>query len=235
MALQQFDTGRPVKFRDGTDFFRVPGLTRKEAVSPGLSDQELVERARDRGDVAALEELVRRHRDAAYRVALRICLNSADAEDVAQEALVRAWRSLHSFRGDAAFSTWLYRIVTNLALNAVTRRREQPTDNPPEPIGPELDPAGRVQQRERLGAVLAALAELPPEQRACWVLREVEGLSYDELGEVLELTLPAVKGKLFRARAHLAEALARYDRADESEAPAKVDPATHDNSPARNP
>lgn len=178
-----------------------------------------MERARDRGDVAALEELVRRHRDAAYRIALRICLNSADAEDVAQEALVRAWRSLQSFRGDAAFSTWLYRIVTNLALNAVSRRREQPTDEPPEPPGPELDPAGRVQQRERLDAVLSALGDLPAEQRACWVLREVEGLSYEELAEVLDLTLSAVKGKLFRARTHLSEALARYDRSDQGDQP----------------
>jgi RNA polymerase sigma-70 factor, ECF subfamily len=108
------------------------------------SDQELVARARDSDELAAFEELVRRHRDTAYRVALRVCLNPADAEDIAQEALVRAWRSLGSFRSDAAFSTWLYRIVTNVALSTVARRREHATADPPEPAGPDLDPAGAV-------------------------------------------------------------------------------------------
>ncbi|HWH33460.1 MAG TPA: sigma-70 family RNA polymerase sigma factor [Egibacteraceae bacterium] len=179
-------------------------------------------RARDRGDGAALEELIRRHRDAAYRIALRICLNGADAEDVAQEAFVRVWRSLGRFRADSAFSTWLYRIVTNLALNTVTRRREQPAELAESQFPAELDPASRVQQRERLAALGAALASLTPEQRACWVLREVEGLSYEELAEVLELTLASVKGRLFRARAELAAALARYD-APEGDAEAEPD------------
>lgn len=168
-------------------------------------------RARDRGDHAALETLLRRHRDAAYRVALRICLNPADAEDVAQEAFVRAWRALPRFRADSAFSTWLYRIVTNVALNTVTRRREQPAELVETEGRAELDPAERVEHRERLAALHAALGTLTPEQRACWVLREVEGLSYEELGEVLDLTPAAVKGRLFRARADLAAALARYD------------------------
>jgi RNA polymerase sigma-70 factor, ECF subfamily len=179
------------------------------------SDQELVARARDGGELAAFEELVRRHRDTAYRVALRVCLNPADAEDIAQEALVRAWRSLGRFRADAAFSTWLYRIVTNVALSTVTRRREHATGDPLEPVGPDLDPAGTVQTRERLGAVLAALRELTPEQRACYVLREVEGLTYDELAEVLGTSVQAVKSRLFRARTELARALARYDASGE--------------------
>jgi RNA polymerase sigma-70 factor, ECF subfamily len=181
-------------------------------------DAELVARARDRGDTAALEELVRRHRDTAYRVALRICLDASEAEDIAQEGLVRAWRSLQRFRGDAAFSTWLYRIVTNLALNAISRRREQPTSELPEPPGPDLDPAGRVADRERLTVALAALADLTAEQRACYVLREVEGLGYAEIGAVLGLSLAAVKGRLFRARAELAAALLRYDRSGEEDA-----------------
>lgn len=155
---------------------------------------------------------MRRHRDTAYRVALRICLNPADAEDAAQEALVRAWRALPGFRGDAAFSTWLYRIVTNVALSTVKRRREQPTGELPEPAGPDLDPATTAEGRERLAAAGAALAALTPEQRACWVLREVEGLAYDELADVLGLTLPAVKSRLFRARSEITAALERYER-----------------------
>ncbi len=177
-------------------------------------DAELVARARDGEDLAAFEELVRRHRDAAYRVALRICRNGADAEDVTQEALVRAWRSLGAFRGDARFSTWLYRIVTNLALNRVTRRREDATAEVPEPPGgSELDPALRAEAGERLEVVVEALDALTPDQRACLVLREVEGLSYEELADVLDTTVQAVKGRLFRARSEIAAVLARYDDA----------------------
>lgn len=179
-----------------------------------LEDTELVRRAVGRSDVAAFEELVRRHREAAHRVALRICLSSADAEDVAQEAFVRAWRGLASFREDAAFSTWLYRIVTNLSLNLVTRRREQATGDIPEQFLAELDPAGRVQDAERLQLALGTLGALPAEQRACWVLREVEGLGYEEIAAVLDITVPAVKGRLFRARSAIAETLARYDEAE---------------------
>jgi RNA polymerase sigma-70 factor, ECF subfamily len=173
-------------------------------------DAELVARARD-GDVAAFEELVRRHRDVAYRVALRICRRPAAAEDVAQDALVRAWRALSEFRGDARFSTWLYRIVTNLALNEVTRRREVGSE-PPEQAAPAVDdPAARTEEGDRLGTVLDALDALTPDQRACLVLREVEQLSYEEIAEVLDVTVPAVKGRLFRARQELASALADYD------------------------
>ena len=195
-----------------------------------ISDDELVVRARDRGDGAALDELLRRHRDTAYRVALRICLDPAEAEDIAQESLVRAWRSLSRFRGDAAFATWLYRITTNTALKRTGRRRDVTMAELPEAPGPDLDPATRVVQRERLAVATAALASLTAEQRACWVLREMEGLSYEQLSEVLGLTLPAVKGRLFRARAELTAALARYDRGG----PTK-DAVTDDNSTTATP
>lgn len=179
-------------------------------VSP--SDRELVARARA-DDPAAFEELVRRHRDRIYRVALRVCRHPADAEDVTQEAIVRAWRALGTFRGEAAFTTWLYRIVTNLALNRVSRRREHATERIPEPAGPgeALDPARRAEDRERLDAALAALDTLTAEQRACYVLRELEGLSYDELAEVLDISVASVKGRLYRARQDLVAALERYD------------------------
>lgn len=183
------------------------------SVMTDLDDAALVARARDDDDVAAFEELVHRHRDRAYRVALRITRHPGDAEDIAQEALVRAWRGLPDFRGDARFSTWLFRIVTNLALNRVARRREHASDEVPEPAEPTLDPAARTEDAERLGAALAALETLTPDQRACYVLREIEGLSYDELAEVLGISVASVKGRLFRARQELTAALARYDAA----------------------
>lgn len=173
-------------------------------------DDELVRAALD-DDVAAFEELVRRHRDAAYRVALRICRDRADAEDVTQEAIVRAWRSLDGFRGDARFSTWLYRIVTNLALNRVTRRRERPTDAIAEGASSSTDPAARTVDAERFDQAVRALDQLTAEQRACFVLCEIEGLSYEEAAHVLGVGVPAVKGRLFRARQDLGAHLARYD------------------------
>ncbi|MBW3665062.1 MAG: sigma-70 family RNA polymerase sigma factor [Actinobacteria bacterium] len=182
-----------------------------------LDDAELVVRARDGEDVAAFEELVHRHRDRAYRVALRITRHPGDAEDVAQEALVRAWRSLPRFRGDARFSTWLYRIVTNLALNRVDRRRGVTAEIPDTAVRSD-DPAVRTEDAERLSAALAALERLSAEQRACYVLREMEGLSYEELAEVLDTSVAAVKSRLFRARQELTAALARYDAVGQEEA-----------------
>lgn len=182
------------------------------AVTLEPTDAELVARAQA-DDAAAFEELVRRHRERIYRVALRVCRHPADAEDVTQDAIVRAWRALGGFRGDASFTTWLYRIVTNLALNRVTRRREHAAERVPEPpgAGAALDPARRAEDRERLDAALAALGTLTAEQRACYVLREVEGLSYEELAEVLDISVASVKGRLYRARQDLVAALDRYD------------------------
>ena len=161
-------------------------------------DRVLVQAARA-GDVDAFAALVRRHQDAVYRVALRVLGSRSDAEDAAQDTFVQAWRGLERFRGDSAVSTWLYRIVTNRCLNLLAARR------PTEPLhwdAPSVDddPAHVAEQRERFTAVTAAVGSLPAEQRVALVLREVEGLSYDEIADVLELSLPAVKGRIHRAR-----------------------------------
>lgn len=178
------------------------------AVAP--PEAALVERAQ-RGDVTAFEELVRRHHGRVRAVALRVTNDAADADDCTQEAFLRAWRALPSFRLDAAFSTWLYRIVTNVALNLVTRRRERPRDDVPEVVDVTDAPEARSVGRERLDVVVRAMDELTPEQRAVFVLRDVEGLSYDDVAGALDITLPAVKSRLFRARQEIAAALARYD------------------------
>jgi RNA polymerase sigma-70 factor (ECF subfamily) len=167
------------------------------------------------GDQYAFERLVQAYDQGVLRLAFNLLRSSEDASDVYQEAFLRVYKNLHTFRFDCSFHTWLYRIVTNVALSTVTRRREHATGDPLEPVGPDLDPAGTVQTRERLGAVLAALRELTPEQRACYVLREVEGLTYDELAEVFGTSVQAVKSRLFRARTELARALARYDASGE--------------------
>jgi len=166
----------------------------------GVDDRVLADTARA-GDVEAFAVLVRRHQAAVYRVALRILGSTSDAEDAVQEAFVQAWRGLARFRGESAVSTWLYRIVTNRCLNVLAARR------PTEPLDFEVpaadgDPALIAEHHERFAAVARVVGALPAEQRAALVLRDFEGLSYDEVGEVLGVSLAAVKGS--RGRIHRA-------------------------------
>jgi RNA polymerase sigma-70 factor, ECF subfamily len=163
-----------------------------------VADRVLVDAARA-GDVEAFEVLVRRHQGGVYRVAVRLLGSDADAQDATQETFVRAWRGLGRFRGESAVSTWLYRIVTNRCLNVIVARR------PAESLDPALpsvgsDPAAIAEQRERFAAVAREVASLPPEQRAALVLRDFEGLSYEEVAAALEVSVAAVKGRIHRAR-----------------------------------
>jgi len=168
-----------------------------------LADDVHLVRAARAGDEKAFEELVRRHQLPAYRVSLRMLGSRQDAEDAAQEALVQAWRALASFRGQSSFSTWLYRIVTNRCLTVLRARRPQETLDE-EQRDPAAEPPERVEALDRFRELKTGIRELTPDQRAVLVLREFEGLSYVEIGEVLELSEPAVKGRLHRARLDLA-------------------------------
>jgi RNA polymerase sigma-70 factor (ECF subfamily) len=179
------------------------------AGAPGDADAVLVRRVQD-GDVEAFGRLVARHQDRVYRVALRLLGNPADAQDAAQEALVRAWQGLSRFRGQSAFSTWLYRIVTNTALNHV---RGRPADLPlPEgmPAGAVHLPEQVVERKGRRSALTRAIASLPVEQRAPLVLHELEGFSYEEVGRILGTSVPSVKGRIFRARRTLQVTLVEW-------------------------
>ncbi len=163
-----------------------------------VDDRILVQAACD-GDLDAFETLVRRHRGAMYRVALRMLGSDADAQDATQDAFVRAWRSLRRFRGESAVGTWLYRIVTRRCLDVIAARR--PTEELPElQLAGGEQPDEALERREGLRAVTRAVAALPGEQRAALVLREFEGLSYQQVAEVLGTTVPAVKGRIHRAR-----------------------------------
>jgi RNA polymerase sigma-70 factor, ECF subfamily len=166
-------------------------------------DLELVERARE-GDADAFEELVRLHTPQLYRLLTRMLGSATTAEDVAQECFVRAWRALPSFRGEASFSTWLYRIAVNEGnrfLARESRRELLPFDDVlldvPD-LGAqtaELAEAGELRERlERL------LSELPAHYRAAVVLRDVEGFSNEEAAELLELDLRNFKSRLHRGR-----------------------------------
>jgi RNA polymerase sigma-70 factor (ECF subfamily) len=173
------------------------------------SDPELVRVTLD-GDLRAFERLVERHRDVVVRVAARI-VGDDDAEDVAQDAFLRAYHRLERWRGEGPFRTWLLGIAHNSAVDAVTARRLDavPMDGTTDeiPDAAERTPAARLESVERLRRLDVKLKGLPPRHRAVLVLRDIEGLSYDEIAEVTDMPLGSVKARLHRARAQFVDAL----------------------------
>lgn len=175
------------------------------------ADREWV-RLAQQGDHAAYGAIVRRHQDRIYRHLLHLTGSREEALELAQEVFIKAWEALPSWRPDAQIHTWLYRIASNLALDVLRRRKvvqfvpladdyDAPADSP----GPEA----QLRAKQDLLALDAALARLTPEQRAIVLLREVEGLSYEEIAASLGIDEGTVKSRLARARAALA---AVYDR-----------------------
>jgi RNA polymerase sigma-70 factor (ECF subfamily) len=174
---------------------------------PAVSDSYLVARARD-GYLDAYELLVQRHSAMAYRVALRLCGDHYDAQDIAQEAFIAAWQNLDRFRADSSFSTWLYQIVTRRSLNKVSRGRVADLVNLlDETADPDTEPDARAERNQAVDAVTDALATLPFPQRTVIVLHHFEGLSYAEVAKVTGSSVPAVRSHLFRARRTLGKTL----------------------------
>jgi RNA polymerase sigma-70 factor (ECF subfamily) len=172
------------------------------------TDADLVSRAQA-GRLDAFEELVRRHRLATYRVALRMLGDDSDAEDATQDAFVQAWRNLGGFRSDAAFSTWMYRVVTNRCLNMLrARRRTEPL--PDDREAPASRPDRIAEARWQVEDLKLAILRLTPEQRAPLVLRELQGCSYEEIAATLDLSISAVKSRLHRARLELLAAMGAW-------------------------
>jgi RNA polymerase sigma-70 factor (ECF subfamily) len=165
-------------------------------------------RAAQLGDLYAFEELVRRHRTRVYRVAVRMLASPADAEDAAQDAFLQCWSALPGFRAESSFPTWLVQIVINRCLNMLRSRRAEPLEERHEARAVRLTEV--VEARAELKALQVALGGLPPEQRAPLVLRELEGLSYEEIASVLEVTVSAVKGRIHRARLGLVVAMRQW-------------------------
>lgn len=155
-----------------------------------------------------LDELVREHLDAVYRVAFSVVRDSALAEDVAQDAILKAWRALPTFRGDSSLRSWVLRITHNTAISTLRKRREELRDPAmlPEQESRSSTEAEAVQHLS-IDAFEEALDQLDELSRSIIVLREVEGLSYDEIAEMLNVPLPTVKTRLLRGRRVLASAL----------------------------
>jgi RNA polymerase sigma-70 factor, ECF subfamily len=166
------------------------------------------------GEVAAFEELVRTHQHRVYGVALRMLGNRAEAEEIAQEVFLRAHRTLADFRGDAKLSTWLYAIASRLCLTrlAAAERRLRRAD------GVDLErvadarehPGAEIERGEVETALRRAIAELPEDRRIVVVLRDLEGLSYEEIAAALDLELGTVRSRLHRARMDLKSKLERF-------------------------
>ncbi len=179
----------------------------------GPSDAALVRAARV-GDEEAFQLIVDRHGPGMYRYARRLVGGSdADAAEVTQEAFISAWRSLGTFAGRSSLKTWLFRLVHRRAVDLQRHRRPTPINDDllSRMVRPAQDnPLQQVLDTELLTALQAALDELPWHQRAAWLLREVEGLSYDEIAEALALPVGSVRGHLHRGRRTLAERMARW-------------------------
>jgi RNA polymerase sigma-70 factor, ECF subfamily len=182
--------------------------------APAASEAALIDRARA-GDRSAFEELVRRHADRLYAVVRRFVSSADEAEEVTQEAFLRAWRGIDRFEGRARFFTWLYRIGINEAKRRAERQPRVPVlslDDEPVPEAPDWSeaPEARLGQRELLSALEAAVRALPSEYRAPLVLRDIEGLSTREAAEVMGLGEAAFKSRLHRARLAVRRALDDY-------------------------
>jgi RNA polymerase sigma-70 factor (ECF subfamily) len=172
-----------------------------------MVNRELLDRCR-RGERGAFEELVERTQRQVFTLAYRLVGDRHEAEDVAQESYLRAFRSLGGFREDARFETWLYRIVTNVAMTQLRKRgrfgvllSEDRENTSPEP---EVRPVDEVIERDELRR---ALAELPPATRSIVVLKDVYGFSVQEIATETGLTEGAVKLRLHRARKRLKESI----------------------------
>lgn len=180
-------------------------------MSADASDLSLVRRVQ-RGDKGAFDALVLKYQHKVVKLVMRYVRNPAEAEDVAQEAFIKAYRALPQFRGDSAFYTWLYRIAINTAKNAVVSRDRSPVDydldlqNPDESYDMQgrlkdaETPEGLVLTDEIRGTVNSAIDALPEDLRTAIVLRELEGLSYEEIAATMECPVGTVRSRIFRAR-----------------------------------
>lgn len=158
-----------------------------------------------------LDELVREHLDSVYRVAFSVVRDSALAEDVAQDAILKAWRALPTFRGDSSLRSWVLRITHNTAISTLRKRREELRDPA---LLPEQETRSTTEseavQHLSMEAFEEALDHLDELSRSIIVLREVEGLSYEEIADLVGVPLPTVKTRLLRGRRVLASALSDW-------------------------
>ncbi|NNC23036.1 RNA polymerase sigma factor RpoE [Salinisphaera sp. USBA-960] len=182
-----------------------------------VSDAQLVERVQ-RGERAAFDLLVRKYQHRVVNLVSRY-VNPSEAQDVAQDAFIKAYRSLSGFKGDSAFYTWLYRISINAAKNHITARSRRPSNqdidvDDAEVIGrtdrfsDRASPEALAESDETRDTVLATIRELPEDLRMAIMLRELDGMSYDEIAETMDCPVGTVRSRIFRARSAVEERIA---------------------------
>jgi RNA polymerase sigma-70 factor (ECF subfamily) len=164
------------------------------------------------GDLAAFEVVVHRYGPMLYRYARRMVANEHDVADVVQETFVAAWRQLGTFRGNSSLKTWLFSICARKIVDNYRVKRAQPIDDLALQALPASgpDPFASASTAEFLAALELALDELPPRQRAAWVLKEVEEMTFPQIGDILGLTPDTARGHHFRATRTLRERLRRW-------------------------
>ncbi len=186
-----------------------------------LEDNELIERFR-KGCIASFEILLNRYEAKAHNLAMRLTRNSEDAEEVLQDVFITVYRKIDGFEGKAKFSSWLYRITVNAAFMKLRKRKQEQTVSFDDMI-PHLQNKAISQQNsfgarsdamainnEIREALEQAVGRLPEEYRAVFILRDVDGLSNKEVGEILDLSIPAVKSRLHRSRLMLRRRLRKF-------------------------
>ncbi len=193
-------------------------------VGEPTGDESVLVNAARKGDITAFEELVRRYDRNVFRIAQHITQNREDAEDVVQDAFLKAYQNLGQFQGQSKFYTWLVRIAVNEALMRLRRRRPERMVSLDEDVKTEEDsmpreiadwtpnPEQQYNQAELKDILSRTIQGLPTSFRTVFVLRDVEGLSTEETAEALGLSIPAVKSRLLRARLQLRERLTKYFR-----------------------
>lgn len=211
-------TGAPMAAAESPD--ESGAVTWSRAAAPaagfrGFDEPTVVARAQD-GDLSAFECLVESYQGRLFRLAYRLLNDRGDAEDVVQDTLTASWRALPGLDRSGAFGSWVYRTATNRCLDVLRRRAAHPEDSVDSTtLWPAVgslsgDPHRTAELAAQFECLSRALAELPPDQRACWLLREMHGQSYAEIGAALGIGAGTVRGRLARAREKLAEAMSQW-------------------------
>jgi RNA polymerase sigma-70 factor, ECF subfamily len=219
-VLTCFGDARALESRRRRKIPLTPAKTNLPSTIVREDEPQLVAAAK-RGDQSAFEELVNRYERRIYRVALHITQNAADAEDAMQEAFVKAFQHLKDFQGDSRFYTWLVRIAVNESLMKLRKRRpnvlslDEPISGDDNEMSREIQdwgpsPEKKFEQAEMGGILEKVIGKLEPIYRAVFVLRDVGEVSTEETAKILDISIPAVKSRLLRARLKLRELLSPY-------------------------